>query len=137
MQSMESYPRILLFDGVCNLCNSTVRFIIKRDPQARFKFTSLQSDQGQLLLKQFRLPADQFDFIIYIREGECLIKSTAILQILKDLGGRWKLLYGFTIIPEFIRDFLYTIIAKRRYHLFGRQEKCMVPTPDIKQRFLE
>ena len=134
---MESYPRILLFDGVCNLCNSTVRLIIKRDPQARFKFAPLQSNQGQLLLKEFGFPADQLNFIIYIRGGKCFIKSTALLQILKDLGGMWKLYYGFIVIPKFIRDFFYNIIAKRRYHLFGRQENCMVPTPDIKQRFLE
>lgn len=126
-----------MFDGVCNLCNGTVRFIIKRDPMARFKFASLQSDQGQLLLKQFDFPADQFNFIIYIRDGKCFIKSTALLQILKDLGGKWKLFYGIIVIPGFIRDFFYNIIAKRRYQLFGRQEKCMIPTPNIKRRFLE
>jgi predicted DCC family thiol-disulfide oxidoreductase YuxK len=133
---VNNSTHILLFDGVCNLCNRTVRYIINRDTKAIFKFADLQSEQGVQLLKQFCLPTNQFNFIIYIRQGKCYTKSTAILLVLNDLGGFWKLYYSFIIIPKFIRDFFYNIVAKRRYKLFGRQEICMVPTPDIQQRFL-
>jgi predicted DCC family thiol-disulfide oxidoreductase YuxK len=133
----KSLERILLFDGACNLCNRTVRFIIKRDPLARFKFAPLQSEQGECLLKEFGFPIDKFDFVVYIRKGKCFIKSTALLLVLKDIGGIWELSYTLIVIPKFIRDFLYNIIAKRRYQLYGRKENCMIPTPDIKQRFLE
>ena len=128
--------RILLFDGHCNLCDNLVKFIIKKDSRSIIKFASLQSPQGKLLLQRHEFLANNFDFIIYIRHGKCFIKSTALLFILRDLGGIWKLFYPFIIIPAFIRDFLYNIIAKRRYKLFGWQESCTIPTPDIRQRFL-
>jgi predicted DCC family thiol-disulfide oxidoreductase YuxK len=129
--------RIILFDGVCNLCNGVVQFIIRRDPYARFKFVALQSERGLQLLKQFGFPEDKFNFIVYIREGKSIIKSTAILHILRDLGGVWRIFYAFVIIPKFIRDFIYNFFAKRRYKLFGRMDSCMVPTPTIRNRFLE
>jgi predicted DCC family thiol-disulfide oxidoreductase YuxK len=136
-KSMGNSPlRIILFDGVCNLCNNMVRFIIKRDPFAKFKFTALQSDQGLQILKQFEFQSDKSDFIIYIRGEKCFVKSTAILYILKDLGGIWMLYFLFILIPVFIRDFFYNILARKRYQLFGRQKNCIVPTPDIKKRFL-
>jgi predicted DCC family thiol-disulfide oxidoreductase YuxK len=129
-------PRIVLFDGICKLCNSTVLFIINHDHQARFKFTPLQSEQGSRLIKQFGFQADIFYFIVYIREEKSFTKSTALLYILKDLGGLWKLFYPLIAIPKFIRDFFYDILAKKRYQLFGKLESCMIPKEDIKQRFL-
>lgn len=129
--------RILLFDGHCNLCDNLVKFIIKKDSRSIIKFASLQSPQGKLLLQRHDFPVNSFDFIIYLRQRKCLIKSTALLFVLRDLGGILMLFYPFIIIPAFIRDFLYDIIAKRRYKLFGRQECCMIPTPEIRQRFLE
>ena len=129
--------KIVLFDGICNLCNRTVEFIIRNDPDASFKFAPLQSEKGRDLLKQCGCPQNQIDFIVYIREGKCYNKSTAALLIFKDLGGVWKFFYPLIIIPPFIRDFLYSCIAKRRYQIFGKMESCMVPSPAIRERFLD
>ena len=134
---MESNERIILFDGVCNLCNSSVQFVIKRDKEAKFKFASLQSSSGQALLQKFNLPLDQFNSFIYVHGDKVFLRSTGALKILKDLGGFWKLFYGFIIVPRFIRDFVYNYIAQNRYKFFGKRDSCMVPTPDLKKRFLE
>ena len=128
--------RIILFDGVCNLCNGFVQFIIKRDPKAKFKFASLQSPEGLSLLNKFGLPTIDFDSLVYINGDNYLIKSNAGLAILKELEGFWKLFHVFIIIPKFIRDFFYDIISKTRYKIFGKRTSCMIPTPEIKQRFL-
>jgi len=135
MSNREHY--ILLFDGVCNLCNSIVQFTINRDPKGKFKFASLQSESGQALLKKFGLPTDNFDSFVFIRQDKYFLKSSAGLHVLKELGGVWKLFYGFIILPRSLRDFIYNIIAKKRYSVFGKRDTCMVPTQDIKQRFLE
>lgn len=128
--------RILLFDGVCNLCNGIVQFTIKKDPQAKFKFASLQSESGQILLRQFGLPTNDFNSFVYIKGDNYFLKSSAGLHVLKDLGGPWKLLYAFIVVPKPVRDFVYNIIAKMRYKVFGKRDTCMVPRPDLKQRFL-
>jgi predicted DCC family thiol-disulfide oxidoreductase YuxK len=122
---MINNENILLFDGFCNLCSRLVNFIIKRDKKAKFLFLSLQSASGQSLLKKFGLPTDDFDSVVYIRSDKYFLKSSAILYILKELGGIWKLFYIFIIIPNFIRDFIYKIIAKTRYKIFGRQDSCI------------
>ena len=127
---------ILLFDGVCNLCNSIVQFIIKRDPKGKFKFSSLQSESGQALLRQFGLPTNDFDSFVFISGDKYFLKSSAGLHVLKELGGVWKVFFMFIIFPRPLRDFIYNIIAKTRYRIFGKRDTCMVPTPDIKQRFL-
>lgn len=134
---MENNERIILFDGVCNLCNSSVQFVIKKDTEAKFKYASLQSASGQALLKKFNLPLEQFDSFIYINSDQVYQRSAGALNVLKDLGGFWKLLYGFIIIPPFIRDFVYNFIAKNRYKFFGKRESCMIPTPELKKRFLD
>jgi len=131
-----AYP-LVLFDGVCNFCSSTVIFIIKRDPKKIFKFASLQSSVGQELLKKFNLPMDIFETFILIEGNDCSIKSTATLKIAKRLHRLWPLLYVFIIIPRFIRDFIYNLIARNRYKLFGKREVCFVPTNDIKERFID
>jgi predicted DCC family thiol-disulfide oxidoreductase YuxK len=128
---------ILLFDGVCNLCNSIVQFTIKRDPKEKFKFASLQSESGQALLKKFGLPTDDFDSFVFINEDKYFLKSSAGLHVLKELGGVWKLFYVFIIFPSPLRDFVYNIIAKTRYKIFGKRDTCMIPTPRLKQRFLQ
>lgn len=128
--------KILLFDGVCNLCNSTVKFVIRKDKAGLIKFTSLQSEKGQELLKKFNLPLEDFGSFVYIKDGKAFRKSTAALKVMRDLGGVYKALYGFMIIPAPIRDFFYNIVAKSRYKVFGRTESCMVPTPELKERFL-
>lgn len=133
---MISNP-VLYFDGVCNLCNGVVKFIIKRDKKAKFKFSSLQSISGQAILKQHNLSLVNLESFILIKDNKFYNKSSAGLMVLKELGGGWKLLYAFIIIPKPIRDFIYDIIAKRRYKIFGKQDTCMVPTPELKERFLE
>jgi len=127
---------IILFDGVCNLCNNSIQFIIKRDKKQRFLFASLQSDAAQDILLQFQLKNSDFDSIIFIENGEIYQKSTAILKISTYLSGLWKLNYGFIIIPKFIRDAIYSFIAKNRYKWFGKKDVCMIPTKELKIRFL-
>lgn len=133
---MLTSGNILLFDGVCNLCNGLVRFIIRRDPDAIIKFASLQSPAGQSLLERFDLSAKEIDSVVYITGDKRYLKSSAILHLLKELGGGWRLFYGFIIIPGFIRDFFYNLIAVNRYRIFGKTDTCMVPAPDIMSRFL-
>lgn len=130
---------IILFDGVCNLCNGAVRFVIKRDPAGKFKFASLQSDAGQTLLRQYAIPEDkELKSFIYIRNGKYLKQSSAALQVLRELGGIWKLAAGILgIVPRSWRDFAYNVIARRRYRIFGRKDTCIVPAAGLKQRFLE
>ena len=133
---MDTENRILLFDGVCNLCNGFVQFVIKRDTGGKFKFAALQSDAGREQLKRFGLPEKYMESFIYIREDKYYRKSTAVLNMLKDLGGGWRLTFGFMIFPAFIRDFFYDIISNTRYKIFGKRDTCMIPTPDLERRFL-
>lgn len=116
---------IILFDGLCNLCQGLINFIKKRDKKTKFLFISLQSVSGQTLLNKFRLPADDLNSVVYISSGKYFIRSTAILHILKDLGGIWKLFFSFIIIPDFIRDIIYKIIARIRYGFFCRHDSCI------------
>jgi len=133
----NSEINIVLFDGVCNLCNKTVRFIIRRDPKAKFRFASVQSESGQLLLRQLSLPIDRYDSIVYICDDKFYLKSTAVLTILGKLGSGWQLLSFLKIFPLFLRDKVYDFIAKWRYKWFGHLESCIVPAPENSDRFLE
>lgn len=126
---------IILFDGECNFCNSSVQFIIKRDKKAYFTFTSLQSEIGKTYRKQFSIPKD-VDSLILIEGGHCYMKSSAALRICKKLDGGWKILSSFLLIPSPLRNVCYDVIAKNRYKWFGKQERCMLPSPEIKKRFL-
>ncbi len=128
---------IIFFDGVCNLCNNSVQFIIKRDKYKRFLYASLQSDAARDILLQFKIKNSYLDSIILVENGKLYQKSTAILKIAKELNGFWHLNYGFIIIPKSIRDYVYGIIAKNRYKWFGKRSVCMIPTGDMKLRFLE
>ena len=127
---------ILLFDGVCNLCNGIVRFIIKRDSKEKFRFASLQSETGRLWLEKFDNSGSDFKSFVLIQGDRHYIKSTAALKMFRELGGIWTLLYVFIWIPRPLRDFLYDIIAKNRYTIFGKQDTCMIPTPELKARVL-
>lgn len=127
---------IVLFDGVCNLCNGAVQFIIKRDKEEKFRFASLQSESGQKILNQYGLPTASFNSFVLIMGDRYFIKSTAVLNVLKELGGIYRMFYAFIMLPKPLRDFVYDLIAKSRYQLFGKNDSCMVPTPDLKQRFL-
>ncbi|MCY7361335.1 MAG: DCC1-like thiol-disulfide oxidoreductase family protein [Ignavibacteria bacterium] len=128
--------KVILFDGVCNLCNSSVNFIIDHDNNKVFKFAALQSDIGQEMLSKFNLSKDEFDSVILIDNENCYTKSTAALKIAKEFSSYWKLLYVFIIIPAFIRNFFYDLISKNRYKMFGKKDSCRMPTPELKDRFL-
>lgn len=127
---------VVLFDGVCNLCNGTVQFIIKRDPSSRFLFASLQSDYGQSQLLRFGLDPSQLHSIITVEDGKFSERSDAALRIASGLTQPWPMMGVFKIVPRFIRDAVYNLIAKNRYKMFGKQESCMIPTPDMKAKFL-
>lgn len=129
--------KIVLFDGVCNLCSSSVQFILKRDKKQQFLFGSLQGEYGQNMLQKFGLPSTEFNSFMLI-EGETLYtKSSGALRMLKHLGGGWQLLYAFIIVPKFIRDAVYGWIAKNRYKWFGKKNECWLPRPEWKARFLD
>jgi predicted DCC family thiol-disulfide oxidoreductase YuxK len=127
---------IILFDGVCNLCNNSVQFVLKHDKQKQFLFASLQSDAGQLLLKKYNLPETSFNSFVLLQNDEVYLKSTAALMVAKQLSGAIKILYVFIIVPAFIRNAVYNIIATNRYKWFGKRENCMLPTAALKSRFL-
>ena len=127
---------VLLFDGVCNLCTGVVRFVIRRDPEARFRFAALQSEVGQAMLADFDLPRADFETFVLLEGGRVYTRSTAALRVARGLSGAWPVLYALSAIPRPVRDFVYGIVARYRYRWFGRQEQCMIPTPDIAERFL-
>ena len=132
---MKQQP-LILFDGICNLCNSVVKFVIKKDPRAVIQFVPLQSPIGRLYLRQYGLPAEDIKSFVFIQDGKAYTRSTAALKIARHLKGLWPLFYGFIIVPVFIRDGIYNWVAQNRYKWFGVREECMIPTPEMKARFL-
>lgn len=138
MSNIPENKQIILFDGVCNLCNSFVNLVIRQDKKDRFRFASLQSEIGKELMKERNLDPDKLDSIILINPGVAYyLKSTAALQIAKHLSGGYKLLSYFSFLPENFRDFIYTYVANNRYKWYGKKEQCMLPSPEIKAKFLE
>ena len=127
---------IILFDGVCNLCNGAVNFVIKRDPGNVFKFTPLQEKQGVLLLKKHAIDAQELDSIVLVENKKVYTKSSAALRIARKLSNLWPLFFVLLIIPRFIRDGVYDFIAKNRYKWFGKKEQCIIPTPGLREKFL-
>jgi predicted DCC family thiol-disulfide oxidoreductase YuxK len=128
---------VVLFDGVCNLCNGAVNFIIDRDPAARFRFAALQSTQAaELLAPLGRAPEADPNSFILVEDGRLYERSTAALRVARRMGGAWKLFYAFIIIPRPIRDAAYRFVAKNRYRWFGKAEACRMPTPELRARFL-
>ncbi len=128
---------IVLFDGDCRLCNSSVRFIIQRDKKDVFRFASLQSDFANKLLNSKSNTQQPLETILVIRDEKVLRKSEAVLNISKKLSGAWPLLYVFMIVPRFIRDSVYTFIANNRYRWFGKVEYCAVMRPEWKDKFID
>lgn len=129
---------IILYDGVCNLCNSTIQFVLKNDSKKRFYFASLQSFYAKEELKELNFVSKDFSTILLIENNKVYNRSTAILKIVKRLRGFWPLLfYIFILIPKFIRDIVYKFISKNRYKWFGKQESCLLPDMNQKQRFLD
>ncbi|MNY20224.1 hypothetical protein D3C86_1536940 [compost metagenome] len=127
---------LVFFDGVCNLCNHTVQFMIKRDRKDYFRFAALQSEIAHEKLPGFNFRSEDLKTIIVVEDGKIYLRSTAALRIARHLGGLWPALYGLIIIPAFIRDFIYQLISKNRYRIWGKTESCMVPSPELKSKFL-
>ena len=127
---------VIFFDGVCNLCNGAVQFTIERDGSNTFKFASLQSKYAQENIALFNIAPENLQSFILLENNKVYLRSTAALHVAKKLNGLWPLLYGFIIVPRFIRDAIYNYVAKNRYKWFGKQESCWVPTPALKDKFL-
>lgn len=127
---------IIYFDGVCNLCNGFVQFIIRRDPKAKFSFAPLQSESGQEMLSGHGRNPKEFDSVLYQKDGKLLVKSRAVLEILNDLGGLWSVFAVLKVLPARLGDLVYDQVAGNRYRWFGRKNACMVPSPDLSSRFL-
>lgn len=127
---------IILFDGVCNLCERSVQFIINRDPKGYFKFASLQSTIAKELMAKHGLDPKDLEQAVLIENGKAYTHSTASLRITRHLSGAWPLVYGFILVPRFIRNAVYRWIARNRYRWFGQKEACALPSPENKARFL-
>ena len=132
---MRTDKAIVLFDGVCNFCNSSINFIIKHDKKGHFKFAPLQSEIAKIMVgdKTLSMP----ESVILIENGKTYDRSTAALRIARKLDGLWPLLYVFIIIPKPLRDMVYNLIGRNRYKWFGKMEVCMIPTPEVRERFLD
>jgi predicted DCC family thiol-disulfide oxidoreductase YuxK len=126
----------ILFDGVCNLCNASVNFVIDRDPAGYFRFGALQSEEGRSLLASLSYPGNYLDSILLVENGEVFRDSDAAVRIAKHLAGAWSMLYHFRWIPRPVRDGVYRWVARNRYRWFGRRDVCRIPTPELKARFL-
>jgi predicted DCC family thiol-disulfide oxidoreductase YuxK len=129
------YP-VLLFDGVCNLCNASVQWVLTHDREAQFRFASLQSETGQHLLRRHGLDAENFDTVVLVDGDRVFLRSDAPLEIARRIGGGWKLLFFLRIVPRFLRNAVYNFVARNRYRWFGQRESCMLPRPEWKERFL-
>lgn len=128
---------VLLFDGVCNLCNATVRTVVRYDDRGVFRFAPLQSPVGEELLRRHGLPTDEYDSVVLVEAGKTYIRSTAALQVCRRLGLPWSLLASLFVVPAPLRDPFYDLIARTRYRLFGRTDECQVPSPEVRERFAE
>ncbi|MGB3606999.1 MAG: DCC1-like thiol-disulfide oxidoreductase family protein [Psychroserpens sp.] len=130
--------KLILFDGVCNLCNASITYVIKHDKNNTFMFAPLQSEAGEQIIAKYNIDVEKTDSILlYSNDNGLSIKSTAALKIAKHLGVPINLMIVFFIIPTFIRDWVYDYIAKNRYKWYGKKEACMIPTPELKAKFLE
>jgi len=127
--------RLILFDGVCNLCNGFIQFVIRHDQHNRFRFAALQSGTGQEQLRQAGLDAT-LSTIVFVQHGRAWTKSAAIIRIFAGLGYPWKLLLLTTVIPRPLRDALYTLVANNRYRLFGHADECWLMTPELARKFV-
>ena len=127
---------IVLFDGICNFCSSSVLFIIKRDPKGYFLFSALQTESGALIMKKYNIHSDKMDSIILIQNNKVFYRSDAALKIARKLKGGWKLFYAAIVIPPLIRNFFYDLVARNRYRWFGKRDLCFIPDQNVKGRFI-
>lgn len=128
---------VLLFDGVCNLCNYWVNFVIDRDPEGRVMFAALQSEAGRKLLMQHDLDPDAMDTVVLMDNGKVYQRSDAIIRLSSHMKGSARLLRAGVVFPRFIRNVIYNVIARKRYAWFGKRDQCRMPDPELKERFLE
>jgi len=128
---------LVLYDGVCHLCNGSVRFIIRRDPAKQFQFGQLQSASGRSRLEGFPTTGESMNTLVLLEAGKIYTKSTAVLRIARRLSGGWPLFYAFIVMPPFMRDTLYNVVSRYRYRWFGRSEKCMLPSQADMDRFID
>jgi len=135
--SNQSEPIVLLIDGHCNMCHGLAKFVVGRDKRAVFRFASLQSELGRRLLKEGGMPEDALETFVMVDNGKYYTNSTAALRIGRKLGWPWSVAYPAIVVPRFVRDRVYRFVARRRYRWFGRSESCLLPTPDMRSRFLE
>jgi predicted DCC family thiol-disulfide oxidoreductase YuxK len=126
-----------LFDGVCNLCNGFVQFVIERDPDGRFQFAALQSAAARRVLDQHHAAGSLLESVVLVEDGRLFIGLTAALRVARRLRFPWPLAAGLLVIPRPLRDWIYSAVARRRYDWFGKRERCMVPTPALRSRFIE
>lgn len=138
IDEVPKHKQLILFDGVCNLCNSSVLYVIKRDKKDKFLFAPLQSDIGKTVIQKFNIDTEKTDSILLYnpQKNKLTYKSTAALLIAKHLGFPTNVLSIFIIVPAFIRNWVYNYIAKNRYKWYGKKEACMIPTPELKSKFL-
>lgn len=137
LSDLPKDKKIILFDGVCNLCNSSVQYVIKNDKKDVFRFVALQSDLGQKILKHIGIANGNIDSIVLYEPGKAYYyKSSAALEIAKNLSGIFSYTTIFKLIPSNFRDLIYDYVAKNRYKWYGKQESCMMPTPELKTKFL-
>jgi predicted DCC family thiol-disulfide oxidoreductase YuxK len=134
---MKEDKPIILFDGVCNFCDASINFIIRQDKKTVFRFAALQSKAGQELLEKYRLPQTKINSFILIDRGKVYNRSAAGFKVYGKLPWYWKWTQIFWIVPRFITDAVYDFIAKNRYKWFGKKEECMIPTPEVRNRFLD
>jgi len=127
---------VVLFDGVCNLCNGTVQFIIARDPGARFRFAALESDAARRMLTECGVQGPLPDSVALVEGGKVYTRSSAAVRIARRLRFPWWGLYALVVVPRPLRDALYDYVARHRYRWFGKREACMMPTPELRSRFL-
>jgi predicted DCC family thiol-disulfide oxidoreductase YuxK len=130
------YEQLILFDGVCNFCNAAVQMVIEIDKQKIFKFAAIQSELGQKLYRQHGLDPVDIQTLMFVDGDRILTKSDAVLAVLSRLDGGWQLLGAFSAMPQPLRDWAYTEFARQRFRLFGRRETCLVPSPELQERFL-
>jgi predicted DCC family thiol-disulfide oxidoreductase YuxK len=134
-ETPDGHP-VVLFDGVCNLCAGAVTFLIRRDPEAVFRFAPLQSDIGERLAEEHDIPTEDLETVALIENGRCYTKSSAALRAARHLGGVYRLFGLFWFVPKVVRDWVYDIVASHRYEWFGKRDACLMPTDDIRDRFL-
>jgi len=134
--ALSNQNPIVLFDGVCNLCNGTVKFALKQDKKAILRFASLQSEAGKVIMRKYGMDENQLNTFVFVQDDKLFTRSTAALKMFRSFGGLWVLLYVLIIIPKPIRDAVYNFIASNRYRWFGKEEACMIPSPEVRARFL-